>query len=84
MDSYSCCMETINREVAQRIAATILNQNRSKKSVAEAAGIPVVTFSRKLNDGANFTITEVARIADALGVHPGRLFPQAFQIRDAA
>jgi transcriptional regulator with XRE-family HTH domain len=62
-------------EVARRIAATITNKNRSKLSVADAAGIPNTTFDRKLRGASHFTIDEVARVADALDIHPGKLFP---------
>lgn len=71
----------INTEVALRIAATMTNQGRSKKGVAEASGIPLTTFSRKLNGGAHaaqFTVTEIALIADALNIHPAKLFPASF------
>lgn len=37
-------MEPINGQVAQLIASAILNQNRSKKSVAEASSVPLTTL----------------------------------------
>ena len=78
MDSYASYMDTLNQEVALRVAATITNQNRSKKSVAEASGIPLTTFIRKLENKTPFTIPDIGNVAVVLQVHPVTLFPAAF------
>ena len=83
MESYAVCMDTMNQEVARRIAATIEDKKRSdktvsNKSVAERAGIPVSSFHRRLNLPGPFTIPELARLADVLHVHPNRFLPEVF------
>lgn len=77
-------MDNISQEVSRNIAALLTQKNRSKKSVAEEAGIPITTLGRKLNGGGDFTIAEIARIADALAVNPLRIFPRSFVATDAA
>lgn len=71
-------MVSYSEEVARNIAASITRKNRSKKSVAEMAGIPLTTFNRKINGHGDFGVTEIAAIADALDVHPGSLLPAQF------
>lgn len=49
---------------------------RTKKSTAMRAGIALSTFERKmLAGGDDFKVTELRRIAAALGVHPATLMP---------
>ncbi|WP_066303319.1 helix-turn-helix domain-containing protein [Arthrobacter luteolus] len=77
-------MDTYSNEAARNIAAVITRKDRSKKSVADAAGIPLTTFNRKINGHGDFGILELAAIADALQVHPTELLPAAFTQRVAA
>ncbi|WP_045296060.1 helix-turn-helix domain-containing protein [Microbacterium trichothecenolyticum] len=63
-----------------RIESARLKVDRTKKWVAEQAGIAVSTFLRKLAGHGDFTISELARIARALGVHPSTLLPSEFAV----
>lgn len=70
-------MVTPNQEVARNIAAAITQKDRTKKSVAESAGIPLTTFNRKINGQGQITITDICAVADALGINPADLAPSA-------
>lgn len=69
------------QEVAGKVAAAILASGLSRRSVADAAGIPPTTFGRKLKGLVEFTFSELLRIADALGVKPSAFTPTAFDPR---
>lgn len=58
--------------------------DRSKKWTAERAGIANATFLRKLRGDTEFTVSEVARVARALGVRPVTLLPAEFRVEAAA
>lgn len=77
-------MVTPNQEVARNIAAAITLKNRSKKSVAESAGIPLTTFNRKIRGQADITVTDICAVADVLGISPVELAPTAFTHTAAA
>lgn len=66
------------QEIADKVAASILRAERSKSSVAVAAGIPGTTFNRKINAHVEFTFSELLRIADVLNVEPSSLVPATF------
>lgn len=68
-----------NDTVPGLILHQIRKAERTKKWTAERAGIPQTTFNRKLRDGADFTVGEVARIARALGISPVDLLPPEFR-----
>lgn len=68
-------MENNPDTVAGRVAAVMRSDDRSIKSTAEAAGIPLTTFRRKLAGHTDFTVTEIARLANALDVAPHDLLP---------
>lgn len=72
------------QEVADKVAAGILRSGRSKSSVAAEVGIPSTTFGRKINGHVEFSLSELLRIADALGVAPASFVPAAFSPRVAA
>ena len=75
----------MDQEIIEKIAAAIAVAERTKKWVATKAGIAHVTFYRKMQGGGAFTVNEVARIADALGIDPIELLPSTFaQAREAA
>lgn len=59
MDTAS---QTLNRRVSDSFRASGLALN----ALAEAAGIPRTTLRRKLSGAAEFTITELIRLAIAL------------------
>jgi len=58
----------------RNILIEIVRNDTSKNSVARRAGIPLTTFSRKINGHADFTIRELGAIADALHVPLDSLF----------
>lgn len=68
----------MDQELIEKIAAAIAVAERTKKWVATKAGIAHVTFYRKMQGGGAFTVSEVARIADALGIDPVELLPSPF------
>jgi hypothetical protein len=63
------------QQIASKVTAAIKGQGRTKASVAEAAGIPWTTFSRKCNGDAEFKVSELIRIAAELGVAASTLMP---------
>lgn len=74
-------------DTAGLILAAMGAADRSKKWTAEKSGIPVSTFLRKVRGFGDFTIREVANVAQALGVHPSDLLPAEFsrvESQDAA
>lgn len=75
---------SIAQELADKVAASILRADRSRRSVAAAAGIPATTFKRKIDGHVEFTMGELIRIARVLDVSPSTLVPPAFLARDAA
>lgn len=72
------------KEIADKVAASILRSGRTKSSVAAAAGIPATTFNRKINGHVEFTFGELLRLAEILDVAPSALAPVAFIARVAA
>ena len=67
-------MDRITNPIADKVAATIARKGRSKKSVAEGAGIALTTFNRHLVDG-EFTVRELANVAHELGVSLSDFIP---------
>lgn len=70
---------TAAQQIAQQVREAIAERDLTKSSVAETAGIPWATFSRKINGHSEFTVSELLRIAAAIGVRPGALLPPAFE-----
>ena len=77
MGTYRIHMDTaqITQQVARSVSQAIVTSGLSKKAVAEATGIPLTTLGRKLLGTSDFTVVELALIADALGVRRGALLP---------
>lgn len=75
-ERYGVRMEHTSREVAARIAATINSRGVTQRAVADATGIPLTTFNRKLSGRVPFNTTELFLIADALSVSAVDLFPE--------
>lgn len=71
-------MDTPTDTVAGRVAAAMRIADRSIKGTAEASGIPLTTYRRKLAGHTDFTVAELGRIADALDVAPATLLPATF------
>lgn len=60
------CMDT-NRTIAQAIEAKREAAGLSRRALAQTAGIPYTTFTRKLDKGGlDYTVVEVKSIATAL------------------
>lgn len=79
--TYGVHMETKHPPqptVPTLIEAARKEADRSKKWTATKAGMSETTFYRKLNGGPDFTVGEVARIAQALRVPAASLLPQDF------
>lgn len=73
---FSTHMNT--KTTAELIEAARLREERSRKWTADKSGIALSTFNRKLNGGADFTVSETRRVALALGVKPYTLLPDDF------
>ncbi len=67
-----------NPTTIERIVKAMEQADRSQKWTAEKAGFSVSTMRRKINGGGDFTISEVSRIARALGIKPLTLLPDEF------
>ena len=71
-------MDTETTTTAGQVIHAMNLAERSMKWTAERSGIAVGTFRRKIHGGGDFTVSEVARIAKALNMHPADLLPTAF------
>lgn len=81
---YGSHMATNPNDTADLIAEAMQDADRSMKWTADRAGIANATFRRKIHGGGDFTVSEVARIAKALGIHPADLLPVEFRAAVAA
>lgn len=71
--------------MAQAINAELEEQERSIAWLARKADIKYPTLSRRLSGYADFKITEIWRIADALGMDASYLTNLAYQeLKEAA
>lgn len=77
-------MATNPKSTAALIADAMQTADRSMKWTADRSGIATATFRRKVHGGGDFTVSEVARIGKALGVHPADLLPSEFRAAVAA
>lgn len=64
--------------VASAVRAEMARQRKTQAELAKALGITPGTAGRRLNSNPPFTVTEIARIADWLGIETSVL------TRDAA
>lgn len=64
---------------AEQIIQAMDAADRPQKWTADKADIALSTFRRKLRGVGEFTLTELARIAHALGVKPAELLPDEFR-----
>lgn len=58
----------LSKAVATAVSDAIKADRRSQRDVADAAGIPLVTLSRKLAGHRPFTLLELAAVAEVLDV----------------
>lgn len=63
----------INETVSDRITAEKNRANIPWSTIAEAAGLPLTTFTRKRRGSTDWTATEIFKIADFLRITPGHL-----------
>jgi transcriptional regulator with XRE-family HTH domain len=61
--------------IAAEARATIARQNVPQARVAEALGLTRSQFSRRINGHIEFSASEIATMADFLGVPVGEFFP---------
>lgn len=63
-------MDTTTQRVIANIRGVAKYYRRSNKNMAEATGIAVATYDRKINKTGAFTLLELGAIADTLGLSP--------------
>lgn len=74
----------IKSNTADRAAAAIARKGWSIQKAADESAIPYTTLYRKVKGGGDFTITEIAMLADALGIHPGEIIPASWATKAVA
>lgn len=76
---YAIHMETNTDEITSatitNILVGIVRKGSSKSSLAKSAGIPLTTFSRKINGHGDFTLRELGDIAKALDLVLADILP---------
>ena len=72
------------QETRELVIEALKRMDRSEKWTADRAGIAYPTFRRRLRGDRDFTVNEVGRIAEALGVKPSDLLPEQFRTDEAA
>lgn len=72
-------METKTSDVVTstntNILVMIAKSGSNKNKVAKTAGIPLTTFSRKINGHGDFSLRELGNIAEALGATLDQILP---------
>lgn len=63
--------------VAGEVRAAVARAGLSANTIAERAGLPASTYSRKSRALSPFSVDELVAIADALNVDPAGFFPRA-------
>lgn len=59
-----------SESIAAEVRAEMARQRRTSTDIAAEIGMSLTTFSRKLRGDYPFDVTELGRIAEALGVSP--------------
>jgi predicted transcriptional regulator len=67
--------DEITSTVNTNILVGIVRRSISKNAVARNAGIPLTTFSRKVNGHGDFTLRELGAIAAAIDMELGDILP---------
>lgn len=75
--------DSVIRGVNTNILVGIVRNNTSKNATAAKAGIPISTFSRKLNGHGDFSLRELGMIADALDLTLEDLLPMNLLMKQA-
>ncbi|MCW2286992.1 BetR domain-containing protein [Leucobacter luti] len=68
----------MDQEIEAKIKSAMTDADRSRKWTARKAGMSESTFQRKLNGGGGWMVSELYRIAVALGIPPCELLPEPF------
>lgn len=73
--------EAVSGEVAALVVKAIDVAGISQRSVADASSVATTSFHRKLGGDERYeiTLTQLRRIAWALGIHPSSLLPESFR-----
>lgn len=74
----------INQTTATKVAAAITTTGNTVAGVSSATLIPRTTLQRKLAGNAELTLTEVHKIAVAIGLRTRDLLPAELIEQDAA
>ena len=70
---YSAACLEISKRIAVRLADKMARGNIKQATVAREFGIDETTLSRKMQGKSNFTVLDLVRAADFLGVYPDEL-----------
>ena len=68
---------TLGSQVAAEVRAEMARQDITRATLAVATDIPPYTLSRRLSGTGDLTVTELMRIAGALGVPAADLIERA-------
>jgi len=61
--------EALDRQLTAEVLAAMKAARKSQRDMADATGIPLVTLGRRLGgNGKGFTVLELMRICEALGI----------------
>lgn len=71
-------MNEIRNATAGIVSQAIATRDVKLSRLADKTLIPRTTLQRKVAGDADFTVSELARIAAALDMHPGDLLPHNF------
>lgn len=73
--------DEITQAVTTNILVGIVRNGSSKNATATKAGIPISTFSRKLNGHGDFSLRELGMIAEALNLNFADLMPASLLMK---
>lgn len=69
MSRWTCTVEDM-QQITDRIRAEMAANGLSVSGLSRKTAIPRVTLIRRLADPTTMTLSEVSRIAEALGISP--------------
>lgn len=76
--------QTVRQMVASAVTFELGRADRSKRWLSEKTGIPYSTLDRRLKGQKDFTFTDLANIANVLGVSPSVFTPSVFARTETA
>lgn len=71
-------------QVGRAVSVALLDAGRTKRSISDETGIPYSTLNRKVAGKAEFSLSELLLIAEAIGTTPSALLPSDFRASVAA